>query len=349
MSEPSKRVLVTGGAGFIGRWVVAELLDQGHRVRAFDDCSSGTPENLAEFKGRAGFNGLIVGDVKDRAQVEALFADDVDVCYHLAAKINVQHSIDAPRSVVDNDIVGTVNVLEAARRQYFSRNGMGDGGDGFTPERLGDMAHGLVPKVVFVSTCMVYTPSGSADGIDEEHPVRGLSPYAACKLAGEHLALSYFHAYGLPVTVLRPFNTFGPWQRMDMEGGVVAVFLRRAVDEEPLLVRGDGRQTRDLLYVKDCARFITSAGFNPAADGEILNAGRGYDISINELAETIAQGRRDIRHVPHDHPQAEIPKLLCDNRKAKRVLGWEPRYDFAEAIAETEAWVRQNRMEAVSA
>lgn len=338
MSNPGKRTLVTGGAGFIGRWVVAELLARGHRVRVFDDCSGGTPANLEEFKGHPRFEGLIVGDVRHRAEVEALFSDDVDVCYHLAAKINVQHSIDQPRDVVDNDILGTVNVLEAARRQYLTRNGV---------RKTSGALRTSAPKVVFVSTCMVYTPSHSPDGIDEEHPVRALSPYAACKLAGEHLALSYHHAHGLPVTVLRPFNTFGPFQRTDAEGGVVAVFLQRALDGRPFEIRGDGQQTRDLLYVKDCARFVVEAGLNPQADGIILNAGLGRDISINELAERISRGRCGIRHVPHDHPQAEIARLLCNRAKARRVLGWEPRYDFDEALAETEAWVRANRREPV--
>ena len=155
--------------------------------------------------------------------------------------------------------------------------------------------------------------------------MRALSPYAACKLAGEQLAFSYFHAYGLPVTVLRPFNTFGPYQRTDMEGGVVAVFLRRAADGQPLLVRGDGRQTRDLLYVKDCARFIVEAGLSPAADGQILNAGSGHDISIIDLAQHIDGGRCGVRHVAHDHPQAEIARLLCNNAKVRRVLDWAPR------------------------
>jgi len=343
VSKSSKSILVTGGAGFIGRWLVAHLLDRGHRVLAFDNCSSGSADNLAEFKNRPGFDGLIVGDVRDRAQTEAVFHDDLDICFHLAAKINVQHSINDPRSILENDVAGTLNVLEAACQQYFARNDFSATDGPFVPDRSSGAARTPAPKVVFVSTCMVYTPSESPEGINEEHPVLALSPYAACKLAGEHLALGYYHTYGLPVTVLRPFNTFGPHQRTDSEGGVVSIFLQRALDGEPLLVRGDGHQTRDLLYVKDCARFIAGAGLNPAADGEIINAGLGCDISVNELAERIARGHCAIHHVPHDHPQAEIAKLLCDNSKVHRILGWKPRYDLDEAIAETEDWIRRNR------
>ncbi|MCP4591549.1 MAG: NAD-dependent epimerase/dehydratase family protein [bacterium] len=329
MDNSGSRVLITGGAGFIGRWVVAELLEAGHRVRAFDDCSSGSRANLAEFEHHPGFEGLTVGDVKDRPAVESLFADPVDVCLHLAARINVQQSIDTPQSVLENDVIGTFNLLEAARAQH-SRRG--------APS----------PKVVFVSTCMVYATGGDQAGtgkIDEAHPVQARSPYAACKLAGEHLALSYFHAYGLPVTVLRPFNTYGPYQRTDTEGGVVSVFLQRALTGQPLLVRGDGRQTRDLLYVKDCARFIIQAALNPASNGLILNAGTGADISICDLARRIVGEQGDIRHVSHDHPQAEIPKLLCDPSAARRVLGWRPVYDLQRGLAETKAWVRQTSQE----
>lgn len=343
MSDSGKRVVVTGGAGFIGRWLVADLLERGHHVRAFDDCSSGAPENLAEFEGTPGYEGLVVGDVKDRSQVETLLGDDVDVCFHLAARINVQHSIDDPRSVLENDVLGAFNVLEAARQEYLARQGLAIVRGAAVPEQSGGSTDPSTPKVVFVSTCMVYTPSDSPEGISEEHDVGARSPYAACKLAGEHLALGYFHAYGLPVTILRPFNTFGPYQRTDTEGGVVAVFLERALAGEPLLIRGDGCQTRDLLYVEDCARFIADAGLNPAADGLIINAGRGADISINELAERIARGRSAIHHVAHDHPQAEIARLRCNNTNADRLLGWKPRYGLDEAIAATEAWIRRTR------
>ena len=344
VSGSNKRMVVTGGAGFIGRWLVAELLEQGHHVVALDDCSSGDPANLEGLTDHPGFGGLIVGDIEDRAQIEALFTDPVDVCYHLAAKINVQQSIDDPASVVYNDIVGTFNVLEAARRQYFAQANSDERPKEFAVPCRSDAATAS-PKVVFVSTCMVYAPSESGAGIDETHPVRARSPYAACKLSGEQLALSYFHAYGMSVSVLRPFNTFGPYQRTDMEGGVVAVFLERAIRGEPLQVRGDGRQTRDLLYVKDCARFIAAAGLSPVADGTILNAGSGRDVSVNELAEIISAGRSPIEHVRHDHPQAEIPKLLCNNDKANRLLGWTPRHSFDDALAETEAWVRRRDRE----
>ena len=143
-------------------------------------------------------------------------------------------------------------------------------------------------------------------GIDEDHPTKPASPYAASKLAGEALTLSYHHAYGLPTTVVRPFNTYGPFQRSVGEGGVVAIFTRRSILGEELQVFGDGTQTRDLLYVEDCARFVVAALASDAALGRVLNAGTGADVSINALAVLIEPDASRIVHVPHIHPQSEI-------------------------------------------
>src|SRR5207302_3371351 len=170
------------------------------------------------------------------------------------------------------------------------------------------------------------------------------SPYGASKIAAENLVLSYYHAYGLPTKVIRPFNTYGPFQKRNTEGGVVAIFIARDVARQPLLVKGDGTQTRDLLYVEDCARFVVQAGQTEAADGAVMNAGLGTDIAIRDLAQLVADpegGGHGVRveHVAHDHPQAEIPKLLCDHGLAARLLGWRPQVPLAEGIRRTRAWI----------
>jgi nucleoside-diphosphate-sugar epimerase len=187
---------------------------------------------------------------------------------------------------------------------------------------------------------MVYDMS-SEGKIDENHSVVPKSPYAATKLAGEELALSYFHGYGLPVVILRPFNTYGPCQRSDSEGGVVNIFIKRFLENELLEVYGDGTQTRDLLYVEDCADFIVKSGFYEKAVGEIINGGLGKDISIKELATMISKGGQ-VAHVAHHHPQAEITKLLCDNSKAKRILNWEPKTSLSDGLEKTIAWIKSN-------
>ena len=179
-------ILVTGGAGFIGRWVVKKLLTDGHRVVALDDLSNGRLMNIEEFRDNPDFL-FIEGDIKERDTVDKVFAGGFDLVYHLAASINVQDSIDDPRTTFDNDVLGTFNVLEECRQQGI--------------------------KMVFMSTCMVYERSLDETGISEEHPAKPASPYAASKLSGEALTLSYYYAYGLPTVVVRPFNTYGPFQK----------------------------------------------------------------------------------------------------------------------------------------
>jgi nucleoside-diphosphate-sugar epimerase len=145
------------------------------------------------------------------------------------------------------------------------------------------------------------------------------------------------------VTVVRPFNTYGPFQKSNGEGGVVSIFLKRDLAREPLLVKGDGTQTRDLLYVEDCADFVVRAGASGAASGEVINAGTGRDVAVRDLARLAATGGNVIRHVPHDHPQAEIPRLLCRPEKARRLLSWEPSVGLEEGLSRTREWLAANR------
>lgn len=306
------RVLVTGAAGFIGRWVVGELLDRGHTVLPVDNLVAGSLANLAEFEGRPGLRPFERGDVRDEAACRR-WTREVDAVAHLAASISVQDSIDDPATTFDNDVVGTFRLLEAART--------------------------VGARFLFMSTCMVYDRATTPEGIGEDHPVKPASPYAASKLGGEALTLSYWHAYGLPATVVRPFNTYGPYQRSVGEGGVVAIFTRRSLLGEELRIYGDGTQTRDLLYATDCARFVCDALLSPAAEGRILNAGTGIDVSVNDLAAAIEPDAARIVHVPHIHPQSEIAVLRCDPRRAADVLGWRPEVTLDDGLARMRRWM----------
>ena len=306
------RVLVTGAAGFIGRWVVKDLLERGHTVLPVDNLVAGDPGNLAEFADHPGMRPLEVGDVRDRDACIRWTAG-VDAVAHLAASISVQDSIDDPVETVDNDVMGTLGILEGARRSGA--------------------------RVLFMSTCMVYDRATTSAGITERDVTKPASPYAASKLAGEALTLSYHHAYGLPATVVRPFNTYGPFQRSVGEGGVVAIFTRRSLIGEPLLIYGDGTQTRDLLFVADCAQFVVDALFADAAVGRILNAGTGVDVSVNELAATVEPDPARVDHVAHIHPQSEIAVLRCDPSLAREVLGWTPRTSLVDGLAVTRDWM----------
>ncbi len=310
-------ILVTGGAGFIGRWVVKLLLEEKHNVWVLDDLSNGSIKNIEELLVYKNFKAFIHGDIKDQKTIESLFYPGIDLCYHLAASINVQDSIDDPETTFNNDTIGTFYLLELCRKRNT--------------------------KMVFMSTCMVYDRA-DGKGITEKDPIKPASPYAGAKIAAENMVLSYHYAYGLPVTVVRPFNTYGPYQKTGGEGGVVAIFIKNKLNGLPLQIYGDGTQTRDLLYVEDCARFVVQAGYRDEVNGEIVNAGLGRDITINELAEMIASDPSHVRHVEHIHPQSEIPKLLCDYSKAKRLLGWEPAISLSEGIQKTEEWIDSTKL-----
>ena len=304
-------ILVTGGAGFIGRWVVKKLLDEGYKVCVLDNLLNGRMENIEEFDSNPKFE-FVLGDIRDKNLLKDVF-DDVDICIHAAAAINVQESIENPQRYYDVNVNGTFNILEEARKKDV--------------------------KVILIGTCMVYDLTTSK-AINEEHPLNPKSPYAGSKLAAENLALSYFHAYGLPVVIARPFNTYGPYQKSDMEGGVISIFIKSLLEGKTLNVFGDGTQTRDLLYVEDCADFIVKVSFNETAVGEIINAGSGKDIAIKVLAFLICKDAERIKYVEHHHPQSEIPKLLCDYTKAKKLLGWGPKISLEEGIEKTKEWIR---------
>ena len=169
---------------------------------------------------------------------------------------------------------------------------------------------------------MVYDRATTPEGIAEAHPTKPASPYAASKLAGEALTLSYFHAYGLPTTVVRPFNTYGPFQRSVGEGGVVAIFTRRSLLGEELRIYGDGTQTRDLLYVEDCARFVVRRARCPTRPigRSCSTPGPGVDVSVNELAAPIEPDAARVVHVEHIHPRARSPS--CAATRAARGRSW---------------------------
>jgi UDP-glucose 4-epimerase len=338
-----KKCLVTGGAGFIGRWVVGRLLAQGNAVLVLDNMSNGREENLKEFMDSPGYLGLVKGDFNNAELLKEVFAREVwDMVLHLGASINVQQSIDNPYPTFRNDVEGTFWVLEACRKQYFSLNGLDIETKKFDYDRDVPRLVDQRPRVAVMSTCMVYDAAGG-EPISEKHPYRPASPYAAAKIGADNLALCYHHSYKMPVTVVRPFNTFGPYQKSNSEGGVVSIFLKRDIGKQPLLIKGSGNQTRDLLFAEDCADFVVSAVQNPKAEGEIINAGTGTDVSINQLASMCCTDSNTIEHVAHDHPQAEIMRLCCNSDKASHLLGWQPKVTLESGLERTRTWLEANQ------
>ena len=309
--------LVTGGAGFIGRAVVKNLLLKDIKVVVIDNLDNGKEQNLEEFKDNKNLKEFIIDDIRNKEIIEGLFQKyKFTCCIHLAAQINVQESIDKPKKAFENNVIGTYNILETARN--------------------------FNTRVVLLGTCMVYDLADANIAISENHKVLPRSPYAGSKVAAEELALSYYYGFNLPVVILRPFNVYGPFQKTNMEGGVVSIFVSRKIKNEKLMIFGDGTQTRDLLYVDDCAEFIVKASINDDCIGEIINAGTGRDISINDLAKLIVEDESRIVHVEHHHPQSEIIKLVCDNTKAKKLLQWKAKVSLEDGIKKLEAWIREN-------
>ncbi|MCZ0702098.1 nucleoside-diphosphate-sugar epimerase [Natronobacillus azotifigens] len=311
-------ILVTGGAGFIGRWVVKQLLNKQHNVTVLDDLSNGQLNNITEFEENEAFT-FLLGDIKNEHLLDEIYNEGAfELCYHLGASINIQDSIDHPRQTFDNDTVGTFYIMEQCRKHSV--------------------------KVVFMSTCMVYDRCFDKNGITEDHPLKPASPYAGSKIAAENIVLSYYYAYNLPVVVVRPFNTYGPFQKTGGEGGVVAIFIKKKLNGESIQIYGDGTQTRDLLFVEDCADFVIRAGLSDKVNGQILNAGLGQDVSINELAKIIADQKVPIEHVDHIHPQSEIQKLLCNYEKATKLLNWSPKFSLLKGIQKTEEWIKEGHL-----
>lgn len=307
------KVLITGGAGFIGRWIVKKMLEKKEEIYIIDDLSGGDKKNLCEFRNEKNIKEFIKKSITDEEIIKKIFKNDIKLCFHLAAKINVSHSLTNPYEFFETNIRGTFNLLEEAKKKKT--------------------------KIVFTSTCMVYDQS--TDKIKETHLVKPTSPYAASKLAAENIILSYHYAYNLPAVILRPFNVYGPFQKTDAEGGVIGIFINNILNRQKLHVYGDGNQTRDFLYVEDCADFIIKAGYGDLVNGEILNAGTGKEISIKTLAKLISKDKNQIKYLSHPHPKSEIYKLCCNYQKAKKILNWFPTIDLEKGIEKTKKWIKE--------
>lgn len=300
------KALVTGGAGFIGRWLVKKLLEENHEVWVLDNLENGQESNLEEFSRHPLLKNVFYADILNRTALHTVFQEKPDIVYHLAAQINVQESLNDPQKAHRVNVEGTYNVLEECKT--------------------------LGTKLTLMGTCHVYGQTPGFAPVNESFPLNPVSPYAASKAAAEIFAHSYYKSYGLPIVICRPFNTYGPFQKSNMEGGVVSIFVKRFLDGKTLDVFGDGLQTRDLLYVEDCVDFVYRASRCKQAEGEILNAGLGKDISILDLAHKVCQDKTRIRLVEHHHPQAEIGRMICDYSKARAMLNWEPKTDLDSGI-----------------
>jgi NDP-hexose 4,6-dehydratase len=308
---------VTGAEGFIGSHLVEALVASGARVRAMVLYNSFNSWGWLETLGDEILASVevVAGDVRDATSVRDFMAG-VDVVYHLAALIAIPYSYRAPHSYVATNVEGTLNVLDAAR-------GLGVG------------------RVVHTSTSAVY---GTAQGvpIDEDHPLQAQSPYAASKIAADKLAESFHLSFGLPVVTLRPFNTYGPRQSAR---AVIPTIIGQLASGQRQLRLGAVAPSRDFTYATDTAAAFIAAGSAPAERvvGKVLNAGTGVEVTVDELARTLARLMdRDVEIVEEAErlrPEAsEVMRLVCDSSKLTELTGWTARCSLIDGLGSTIAW-----------
>ena len=301
------RALVTGGAGFIGSHVTDALVARGDDVFVLDNLSSGRRENVNEGAR------LLSADVRDAAAVEGAFAEArPEICFHLAAQADVRVSIEQPAFDAEVNVIGTVNVLEAARARDA--------------------------KAVFSSTGgAIY---GECDGpADEGSPRRPLAPYGTSKLAGEEYLASWSRLYGAGHVALRYGNVYGPRQDPHGEAGVVAIFFGRIANGEELHIYGDGRQTRDYVFVSDVVAATLAAGAGPAG---VYNVGTGLETSVLELAEGCKRASGIDAEVVFDPPRlGELARSVLDPGRAEKALGWRPAVSLDAGLKATWEFVRE--------
>jgi dTDP-glucose 4,6-dehydratase len=312
------RVLVTGAGGFIGSTLCDLLVRDGHTVRAFVRYTSHDSLGalaLSDDDVRASLE-VVSGDLRDPLGVAAA-VKDCDVVLHLGATISIPYSYRRPREVVESNVLGTLNVLDAARVHETRR-------------------------VVVTSTSEVYGTALRAT-IDEEHPLQGQSPYSASKIGADKLAESYWRSFGTPVVTLRPFNTYGP--RQSPRAVIPAIIIQALAGGQVRL--GSLTPTRDFTYVDDTARAFELAATAPGIEGATIHLGTGREVSIADVVTLVGEilgGPLDV--VQEDErirPAAsEVMRLLSDPSHAQAELGWEPTISLEEGLRRTVDWCRDH-------
>jgi NAD dependent epimerase/dehydratase len=319
MNLTSKKILITGADGFIGSHLTEELIRRGHDVRAFvlynsfnswgwlDHSEPDIKKNLEIF----------TGDVRDPHGVRQAMKG-CDVVFHLAALVSIPYSYHSPDTYVDTNIKGTLNIVQAARELDIS-------------------------KVLHTSTSEVYGTARYVP-ITEEHPLQGQSPYSATKIGADQIAMSFYHAFKTPVSIVRPFNTYGP--RQSARAIIPTVITQIATGSRKIKL-GALHPTRDFNYIKDTVNGFIAIAESDQTIGEVINIGSNYEISIGDSIKLIAE-LMDVEIAPESDPQrirpenSEVERLWADNAKAKKLTGWEPAYrqleGFRRGLKETIDW-----------
>jgi NAD dependent epimerase/dehydratase len=312
-----KKVLVTGADGFIGSHLTEYLLEAGYDVRAFVLYNSFNSYGWLDSLPKEKLDKIefFAGDVRDPNGMR-LAMEGIDIVFHLAALIAIPYSYHSPDNYVDVNIKGTLNVLQAARLLK-------------------------TPRVLVTSTSEVY---GTAQyiPIDEKHPFQGQSPYSATKIGADRMAESFFRSFDLPVTIVRPFNTYGPRQSAR---AVIPTIITQLLNGETSIRLGDLRPTRDLLFVRDTARGFEAISRSDATIGEEVNIAMQEETSVGDLARTLINQINPAATILTDEQRlrpekSEVFRLYGSNEKIKRLTDWLPEHTLETGLAATVAWFR---------
>ena len=319
MSNPrqNRPVLVTGAAGFIGSRLTEMLVQQGAQVRAFVRYTSRSELGLLRFLPPAILSDvqLIFGDLRDADAVEHA-SKGADLVYHLGALISIPYSYLHPVEVVQTNILGTLNVLQACRK--------------------------FDCRLIHTSSSEVYGTALQVP-IDESHPLQGQSPYSASKIGADKLVESYYRSFYVRAVTIRPFNTYGPGQSAR---AVIPTIITQALTEQTVFL-GNLDALRDFTYLDDTVDAFLKAGQIEGIDGETFNLGSGSEISIRELATLIFDliGTKPAVEIDDERMRpalSEVQRLLADNRKTRQALGWSPQVDLREGLTHTIEWIREH-------
>jgi len=312
------KILITGAAGFVGSHLCDKYVGDGHTVIGVDNFTNGNLSNIRHLVASPKFK-LIKGDIRDKSLLDSLM-QGVDVVFHLAAQIHVDRSLVEPDETWTTNVLGTLNVLESARRHD-------------------------VGKVIYASSSEVYGPAQYSP-MDELHPLDAVHPYGASKIAADRMCFAYHKSFGMNVCIARCFNLYGPNQKDSGYGGVISIFIKRTLAGQPPIIYGDGSQVRDYLHISDAIRaYDALLEYGDPSLGPI-NFGTGEGVTINDLAlKLLSLAGLDILPVHVAARPGEVQKLVADYSIAYKEFNWKPQMSLDNGLEGLVEWFKNYKGE----